>query len=258
MANITDQFVTSFSELYYSTNPVVNEFGNAVTVPTEDEIRSWFTTPRFEQEIVITLVPIIASSANDADGSPIPNLYSVEVDGLTVSAESLGTLIDDPLNPGTDILDASIEAAQMAAAINNDRLLLSVSVLGNVITVSGERNVGSYDFFANSNVTVGFLQLDSGLNDGLTIDAVFIAGTRLVPLVMEIGTLSNEATVIDTPTFGEIYRGKLRGQLDGGQLDAQLYWAPRNDVHAELRTLAETGQEVYVGIKWKNSAGDNW
>ena len=45
---------------------------------------------------------------------------------------------------------------------------------------------------------------------------------------MEIGTLSNEATVIDTPTFGEQYRGKLRGQLDGGQLDAQLYWAPRN------------------------------
>ena len=71
---------------------------------------------------------------------------------------------------------------------------------------------------------------------------------------MEIGTLSNEATVIDTPTFGETYRGKLRGQLDGGQLDAQLYWAPRNTFHQELRTLAETGVPVYVGIKWNSDS----
>ena len=74
---------------------------------------------------------------------------------------------------------------------------------------------------------------------------------------MEIGTLSNEATVIDTPTFGEVYRGKLRGQLDGGQLDTQLYWAPRNPFHQELRRLSESGKEIYVGIKWKNQAGDN-
>ena len=79
-------------------------------------------------------------------------------------------------------------------------------------------------------------------------------GTHLIPLVMEIGTLSNEATVIDTPTFGEVYRGKLRGQLDGGQLDAQLYWAPRNAFHQELRELSESGTQVYVGIKWNSDA----
>ena len=73
---------------------------------------------------------------------------------------------------------------------------------------------------------------------------------------MEIGTLSNEATVIDTPTFGDIYKGKLRGQLDGGQLDTQLYWAPRDAAHQHLRQLSESGTRVYVGIKWKNEAGN--
>ena len=71
---------------------------------------------------------------------------------------------------------------------------------------------------------------------------------------MEIGTLSNEATVIDTPTFGEVYKGKLRGQLDGGQLDTQLYWAPRNHVHNLMRTYAEDGTQIVAGIKWRNQA----
>jgi hypothetical protein len=87
-------------------------------------------------------------------------------------------------------------------------------------------------------------------------------GTK-IPLVGELGNISNEATIIDTPTFGETYKGKIRGQLDAGQLDATLYWAPQMDstagdslsnVHDDLKTKAENGTHVTFGIKWADDA----
>jgi hypothetical protein len=77
-----------------------------------------------------------------------------------------------------------------------------------------------------------------------------------VPLVAEIGTLSNEATVIDTPEFGKKFKGKLRGQLDGGQLDSSIYWAPRDFMHIKLREFAENGCPTISGIKWQPSTED--
>lgn len=71
-----------------------------------------------------------------------------------------------------------------------------------------------------------------------------------VPLLSEIGSISNEANVIDVPEFGERFKGKLRGQLDGGQIDATLYWAPREIAHLLIRELAAAGQQIGAGIKW--------
>lgn len=86
------------------------------------------------------------------------------------------------------------------------------------------------------------------------LDAKLTFTGAQVPLVAEIGTLSNEATVIDTPEFGKVFKGKLRGQLDGGSMDAQLYWAPRNFVHVKMREYATNGNAVTFGIKWKPAA----
>lgn len=74
-----------------------------------------------------------------------------------------------------------------------------------------------------------------------------------VPLVMEIGTLGNEATVIDTPEFGEEFKGKLRGQADGGQLDSSVFWAPGNSVHNWLQRAAIDGISTTAGIIYKGS-----
>jgi hypothetical protein len=71
-----------------------------------------------------------------------------------------------------------------------------------------------------------------------------------IPLLAEIGSLSNEATVIDVPEFGERFKGKLRGQLDGGQLDTTLYWAPRESAHLLIRELAANGKGVAAGVRW--------
>jgi hypothetical protein len=71
-----------------------------------------------------------------------------------------------------------------------------------------------------------------------------------VPLLSEIGSLSNESSVIDVPEFGERFKGKLRGQLDGGQLDATLYWAPREPAHLLIRELASSGAAIAAGIRW--------
>ena len=176
MANITDQFVTSFSELHI----------NAATVSagiTGSSIRDFFTGGVSTTPTTITLGVAIALAADET------------------------LVLTD--TTGTDIYFKS-SAIVASATYNTIAELLAVS-------------------------TVSF-------------------HSAQVPLVMEIGTLSNEATVIDTPTFGELYRGKLRGQLDGGQLDSQLYWAPQNFVHELLRDLAENGESLSVGIKWNRTA----
>jgi hypothetical protein len=86
--------------------------------------------------------------------------------------------------------------------------------------------------------------------------AAFTASTK-VSLVAEIGSISNEANVIDVPEFGATYKGKLRGQLDAGQLDSVLYWAPRDAMHKSIQDAATDGSIVYVGIKWSDNAGSD-
>ena len=81
-----------------------------------------------------------------------------------------------------------------------------------------------------------------------------IIGSDKVNLVAEIGSIANEANVIEVPEFGKTFKGKLRGQLDAGQLDSVLYWAPRDTGHVAIRTAAETGSVVYVTIKWIDGA----
>ena len=175
MANITDQFVTSFSELHI----------NAATVSTNiavADVRNFFT-------------------------------------GGTDSAVAL-----DIVAGGTVAIAAVVEVTD---------------------------TTGTKLFFANNTTSIVTVAASTTLT---TLDGQLTFVGAQVPLVMEIGTLSNEATVIDTPTFGELYRGKLRGQLDGGQLDSQLYWAPQNFVHEFLRGLAEDGNSLSVGIKWNRTA----
>ena len=121
---------------------------------------------------------------------------------------------------------------------------------GDIIVVTDE--LGNLVYFDTVTITA-IADTVTTLEELVALSEVTFRSAE-VPLVMEIGTLSNEATVIDTPTFGEEYRGKLRGQLDGGQLDSQLYWAPRNFVHSLLRDFAERGTAVSAGIRWLPTA----
>ena len=178
MANITDQFVTSFSELY---------IGNKNAIGTTDY--------------------------TDAD----------EVRGFFVGGKT----------PAVEATDAASIAAGTSTYVT----------LGGV-------NV----YFVNNTITAIVLATADLISAEAMIAKGLVFLSAQVPLVMEIGTLSNEATVIDTPTFGEVYKGKLRGQLDGGQLDTQLYWAPRNFVHNLMRGYAEDGTPIVAGIKWRNQA----
>ena len=224
MANITDQFVTSFSQLFFSTTQIV---GSDVENPTEAEVRAWFdasaTTP--EQVQVTTLALSGTATAGD---------FNLTVDGTSFVIASTATT-----------------AALVAADIRTGLIgLIDITVSGSGANVILTGAAGKGDFV----VSAATPQNGITLSETVVSFTVASGGTQLVPLVMEIGTLSNEATVIDTPTFGEKFRGKLRGQLDGGQLDAQLYWAPRNTIHQALRTAAEDGTQVYVGIKWNSDA----
>ena len=186
MANITDQFVTSFSELHI----------NATTVATD-----------------------IADSA----------IYTFFGEGVT----GTGVVI----NGSTIVIPAGTESAPTVILVTDTTgTQLVFNYVGTEITTA---------IYTSVDALVTALNLTTNVS-------TFVSAQ--VPLVMEIGTLSNEATVIDTPTFGELYRGKLRGQLDGGQLDSQLYWAPQNFVHSLLRDLAENGESLSVGVKWNRTA----
>ena len=88
----------------------------------------------------------------------------------------------------------------------------------------------------------------TGASDAAALETIITADK--VSLVSEIGSIANEANVIDVPEFGATFKGKLRGQLDAGQLDSVLYWAPRLADHLALRTAAESGSVVYVTVKW--------
>jgi len=91
----------------------------------------------------------------------------------------------------------------------------------------------------------------SGSADATAME-VFLTGADhdKVTLIAEIGSIANEANIIDVPEFGATYKGKLRGQLDAGQLDTVLYWAPRNTEHLALQAAAVSGATQYVTIKW--------
>ena len=184
MPNITDQFVTSFSELHINAGSLAADVTSSTAATATAAIQNFFTGR----------VSTITTH----------NL------GDVVAAVSADTVLEVTDTTGTKLYFLLASGTALTASETTLELLLAVS---GVSFVSAQ-----------------------------------------VPLVMEIGTLSNEATVIDTPTFGETYRGKLRGQLDGGQLDAQLYWAPRNFVHSLLRDLAETGTALSVGIKWNSDS----
>ena len=227
MANITDQFVTSFSELYYSTTRIT---AGDQTNPSESEVRSWFTASGSNATAKVATQIV---SGTIVAGLLTVNIGSLDSEVITVEASDTAALVAGKIrlelaaNPFITSVGGSGANLIVTYAVDAGDVTLTVS--GTTGVVMGVEAVGT-PFAAGSN------------------------GTHLIPLVMEIGTLSNEATVIDTPTFGEVYRGKLRGQLDGGQLDAQLYWAPRNAFHQELRELSESGTQVYVGIKWNSDA----
>ncbi len=88
----------------------------------------------------------------------------------------------------------------------------------------------------------------TGAADAAALETII--SSDKVSLVAEIGSIANEANVIDVPEFGQTFKGKLRGQLDAGQLDSVLYWAPRLADHLALRGFAEDGSVVYTTVKW--------
>lgn len=90
------------------------------------------------------------------------------------------------------------------------------------------------------------------ITNAFTNTSLEFLSTR-VPLVMEIGTLGNEANVIDVQEFGQPLKGKLRGQSDGGQLDSSIFWAPGNAVHNWLHQAATNGTPTTGGIKYKET-----
>ena len=123
-----------------------------------------------------------------------------------------------------------------------------VVAAGGVVFMESETGVVDYRVYFKHEI--GFtLPTGAPTVKGL-LDLGFTVEYAKVPLLSEIGSLSNEATVVDVPEFGERFKGKLRGQLDGGQLDTTIYWAPRETAHLLIRELASGGAAIGAGIKW--------
>ena len=232
--NLSQKFVTSFSELYIR---------ESVMSPNEKlDPSTWFNvagtnpTPK-------TITVALAGAGFDAVNGVVSFVIrgaGITPDAITFVTSAATTL--PSLHTSLALKFAASEFVTTAVATQ----------VPNVITIVLAPAAGDAEIILD--------EVDAGLTEDIQISTAFSAGsdaTRIIPNVMEIGTLSNEATTIETPTFGDPYKGKLRGQLDAGQLDTQLYWAPRDEVHLAMREAATSGESCSFGIKWKsNTAGD--
>jgi hypothetical protein len=231
MGDITTKFVTSFSELYVQ--PA--QTGWAGAHPGNTAVRNWFTAGTNVTDVgCITFVAGASGDVNDT--------ITITTDNGDFSAS----------------VDTTGTADQIAANV-----ISALEPLSATMSVSASTTAGSTAADVSYQLAPGFGDLtgvDFSLNDGApalsgadsTADETI--GAVIIPLVSEIGTISNEANIIETPTFGDKFKGKLRGQLDAGTLDASVYWAPRDPMHILLRELATNGDAVSFGIKWKTDA----
>ena len=232
--NLSQKFVTSFSELYIR---------ESVMSPNEKlDPSTWFDvagtnpTPK-------TITVALAGTGFDA----VSGVASFVIRGAGITPDAI-TFVT---SAATTLANLHTNLALKFAA--SDYVTTAVAgTAPNVITIVLAAAAGDAEIILD--------EVNAGLSETIATTAAFAAGndaTRLIPNVMEIGTLSNEATTIETPTFGDPYKGKLRGQLDAGQLDTQLYWAPRDSVHLAMREAATSGEACSFGIKWKsNTDGD--
>ncbi len=228
MANLSNKFVTSFTELYF--RPSV------LSTSEKSDPKSWFS---------------VAGTGATA------KVFTVSTAVTTAVA---GTLVLRYTNAATGAVDSFAVTVAGGATQATIAANIKTALDANADITGGSVTTGSFDATLLASAGDASLVVEDtvgGVTVTITEDTAYAAGTggtMLIPNVMEVGSLSNEATVIDTPTFGEAFKGKLRGQLDAGQLDAQLYWAPRNAVHLAMREAATNGTSCSFGIKWKSDA----
>ena len=223
MGNITDKFVSSFSELYLKPST-----SGLTSSSTETDIRNWFNLETAEQ------------STFTVGGTPASGTAS---DTITITGTAGSDVDTTELTVDTSSNTATTIATKLAAVMKSSGFAATATALAGVVTYTTAPGVGTITMDASFDTSTTTVSKGA-------VSTAYASGATKVPLVGEIGSLSNEATIIDVPVFGEKYKGKLRGQLDGGQIDASLFWAPRNNVHQDIREISESGKPVSVGIKW--------
>ena len=84
------------------------------------------------------------------------------------------------------------------------------------------------------------------------------ANWAAVGKIIDLGTIQNEANVIDVPEFGQDYAGKLIGQLNAGTLDMSVAWDPSNTEHGVLKNAVTSKSRYSYVIRWDDGGGTNF
>lgn len=92
------------------------------------------------------------------------------------------------------------------------------------------------------------------------VTTVNVAGTpaAVVGKITDLGTISNEANVIDVPEFGQEYAGKLVGQLNAGTLDMTIAWDPADAEHIALKDAVTNKTKKLFAIVWDDGVGQEY
>jgi hypothetical protein len=81
-----------------------------------------------------------------------------------------------------------------------------------------------------------------------------VATYTSIAKIIDLGTIQNEANVIDVPEFGQDYAGKLVGQLNAGTLDMSVAWDPSDSNHIVLQgAVTAKTRKLYI-IDWLSGA----
>lgn len=81
-----------------------------------------------------------------------------------------------------------------------------------------------------------------------------VATYKSIAKIIDLGTVANEANVIDVPEFGQDYAGKLVGQLNAGTLDMQVAWDPSDTEHIALKDAVTAKTRKLYMVDWISGA----
>lgn len=101
------------------------------------------------------------------------------------------------------------------------------------------------------------LRYGASVADVTTVDKTAADALTAVAKIMDLGTIANEANVIDVPEFGQEYAGKLVGQLNAGTLDLTIAWNPGDTGHAALKSAVTNKTKHLFAVRWTSDGTDN-
>lgn len=125
------------------------------------------------------------------------------------------------------------------------------------MAISDKFNGSKTALLVNTTTVTDVTTLNTTSADNLDVTTI-PTNWQTVAKIIDLGTIQNEANVIDVPEFGQEYAGKLIGQLNAGTLDMSVAWDPSDVQHGVLQNAVTGKTRNTYAIRWDDGGGINF